>query len=268
MDYIIYFALSIGILVFIHEFGHFAAAKLSGMRAEVFAIGFGSRLFGYNKITGFTFGDLPKDLELGDLTDYRLCLLPLGGYVKISGMIDESLDKKMLNTEPKPYEFRSKGFWKKAFVITAGVGMNLLLAFVIFWGSNFFKGKPITETTTVGYIAANSLADSLGFNSGDRIISINSEDVKNWEQVRNEIYLSTIGEDLNILVERNGGAEKLFVDRNRIPDIETSGEFLPFTGRKPQISQVNENTPAQTAGILPNDIIMEINKLILAAQNR
>ena len=82
MDYIIYFALSIGILVFIHEFGHFAAAKLSGMRVEVFAIGFGRRLIGWNKKTGFTFGALPKDFEGEGNTDYRLSMLPLGGYVR------------------------------------------------------------------------------------------------------------------------------------------------------------------------------------------
>ncbi|MFO7448232.1 MAG: site-2 protease family protein, partial [Ignavibacteriaceae bacterium] len=92
MEYIIYFAITIGILVFVHEFGHFAAAKLTGMRADVFAIGFGKRLFGYNKITGFTFGDLPKDFDGEGNTDYRLCLLPLGGYVKIAGMVDESFD--------------------------------------------------------------------------------------------------------------------------------------------------------------------------------
>ena len=77
MEYIIYFAITIGILVFVHEFGHFAAAKLSGMRADVFAIGFGKRLLGYNKISGFTFGDLPKDFDGQGNTDYRICLLPL-----------------------------------------------------------------------------------------------------------------------------------------------------------------------------------------------
>ncbi|MCL4279650.1 MAG: site-2 protease family protein, partial [Ignavibacteriaceae bacterium] len=90
MDYIIYFAITIGILVFIHELGHFLAAKSCGMRADVFAIGFGKRLFGYNKKTGFTFGDLPKDFDGEGNTDYRLSLLPLGGYVKIAGMVDES----------------------------------------------------------------------------------------------------------------------------------------------------------------------------------
>ncbi len=148
MDYIIYFALSIGILVFIHEFGHFAAAKLCGMRVEVFAIGFGRRLIGWNKKTGFTFGALPKDFEGEGNTDYRLSMLPLGGYVKISGMVDESFDTKFADKQPQPYEFRSKPIWQKIFVITAGVVMNLMLAWAILWGGNFFQGKPKFTATS------------------------------------------------------------------------------------------------------------------------
>jgi regulator of sigma E protease len=91
MDYIIYFVITIAILVFIHELGHFLAAKACGMRADVFAIGFGQRLFGYNKINGFSWGNLPKDFDTQGNTDYRLSLVPLGGYVKIAGMVDESL---------------------------------------------------------------------------------------------------------------------------------------------------------------------------------
>lgn len=132
MDYIIYFAITIGILVFVHEFGHFAAAKLTGMRADIFAIGFGKRLFGWNKKSRFTFGELPKDFDGQGNTDYRLCLLPLGGYVKIAGMVDESFDTDFADKEPQPYEFRAKSTWKKLIVITAGVIMNLLLALIIF----------------------------------------------------------------------------------------------------------------------------------------
>jgi regulator of sigma E protease len=140
MEYIIYFAITIGILVFVHEFGHFAAAKLTGMRAEVFAIGFGKRLFGWNRLSGFSFGELPKDFDGQGNTDYRLCLLPLGGYVKISGMVDESFDTEFADKEPQPYEFRAKSTWRKIIVITAGVIMNLLLSLIIFW-CELFPGQ-------------------------------------------------------------------------------------------------------------------------------
>ncbi|MDP3832245.1 MAG: site-2 protease family protein, partial [Ignavibacteriaceae bacterium] len=147
MQEVIYFIITIGILVFVHEFGHFAAAKLSGMRVDAFAIGFGFRLLGYNKLTGFTFGELAKDFDGEGNTDYRLCLLPLGGYVKIAGMVDESMDTEFANKAPQPYEFRSKSTSKKVFVITAGVLMNLILSLLIFWGSNFFYGKSLTKST-------------------------------------------------------------------------------------------------------------------------
>ncbi|MCP5062748.1 MAG: RIP metalloprotease RseP, partial [Ignavibacteriae bacterium] len=103
----IYFIITIGILVFIHELGHFLAARMCNMRTDAFAIGFGKRLFGWNQITGFNFGDLEKDVDLKGHTDYKLCLLPLGGYVKIAGMVDESFDTEFASKEPEPFEFRA-----------------------------------------------------------------------------------------------------------------------------------------------------------------
>lgn len=259
MDYIIYFAITIGILVFIHELGHFLAAKACGMRADVFAIGFGKRLFGYNKKSRFSFGNLPKDFDGEGNTDYRLSLLPLGGYVKIAGMVDESFDTEFANKEPQPYEFRSKNFWQKTFVISAGVLMNLLLAIIIFWGANFFKGKPVTLTTTVGYIRSDSPADSIGFMKGDIIQSINGAVVSNWDDVRNEIYINTIGEDLNVKVLRNGTEENIFVPRKMIPDIEKRGEMIVPEGFKPYVAEVMKDSPAEKAGLLSGDIIIALN---------
>src|SRR5690606_20370944 len=132
LNSLFYFIIVIGILVFIHEWGHFIAARLTGMRAEVFSIGMGKRLFGWNRINGFTKGDLPKDWNGGNHTDYRVSLLPIGGYVKISGMVDEGMDNDLGETEPKEYEFRSKNALQKAFVLSAGVIMNFLLAVLIF----------------------------------------------------------------------------------------------------------------------------------------
>lgn len=263
MDYIIYFAITIGILVFIHEFGHFAAAKLSGMRADVFAIGFGKRLFGWNKKSGFSFGELPKDFDGEGHTDYRLSLLPLGGYVKIAGMVDESGDISFADKEPQPYEFRAKPVWAKIFVITAGVFMNLMLAWVIFWGANFFQGKPITPTTTLAYVEAESPAAKSGFTTGDKIISVNGKSVYNWEDLRAEIFINTLGENINVKVLRNGKEEKLFVSRKNIPDDESKGLFLIPAGVKPAIGEVVKNSPAEKAGIKTGDIFLSLNNTTL-----
>jgi len=259
MDYIIYFAITIGILVFIHEFGHFAAAKLSGMRADVFAIGFGKRLFGWNKKSGFSFGELPKDFDGEGHTDYRLSLLPLGGYVKIAGMVDESGDISFADKEPQPYEFRAKPVWAKIFVITAGVFMNLMLAWVIFWGANFFQGKPITPTTTLAFVEAGSPAAKSGFTTDDKILSVNNKAVTTWEDLRAEIFINTLGENINVKVLRDDKEEKLFVSRKNIPDDESKGLFLIPAGVKPAIGEVVKNSPAEKAGIKAGDILLSLN---------
>ena len=263
MDYIIYFAITIGILVFVHEFGHFIAAKLCGMRADVFAIGFGKRLFGWNRKNGFSFGDLPKDFDGEGHTDYRLSLLPLGGYVKIAGMVDESFDTEFADKEPQPYEFRAKPTWQKIIVITAGVVMNLILTIVVFWGINFLHGKEYTKTTTIGFVGQNSLADSLGFKAGDKIVTINGKSVHNWEQVASDIYINTIGQNLHVEISRGGQNVVLNVPRKKIPSPDNGNTFLIPSGVRPVIGEVLPKTPAQKAGIKSGDILLSLNNEIL-----
>ncbi|PJA99976.1 MAG: RIP metalloprotease RseP [Ignavibacteriales bacterium CG_4_9_14_3_um_filter_30_11] len=259
MDYVIYFVITIGILVFIHEFGHFIAAKAFKMRVDVFAIGFGKRLFGWNKLTGFTFGELAKDFDGLGNTDYRLSLLPLGGYVKIAGMVDESFDTKFASEEPKPYEFRARPTYQKIIVITAGVMMNLLLALMIFWGANFFNGKQITKTTTVGYVVPNSVADSLGFLPNDKIVSINGKQVDTWGDLRSQIFIYTAGVDLDIKVQRDSNLIDLKAPRARIPASEETDYFLIPFGIKPAVAMVLDKSPAEKAGLKENDVFLKLN---------
>lgn len=259
MDYIIYFVITIAILVFIHELGHFLAAKACGMRADVFAIGFGQRLFGYNKINGFTWGNLPKDFDTQGNTDYRLSLIPLGGYVKIAGMVDESFDTKFAGSEPQPYEFRAKPTWQKVFVISAGVLMNLLLAWVIFWGANFFQGKAFTNTTTVGHVEQGSLADSLGFIPGDKILAVNGNSVSNWEELHANLFIHTLGEDLRVEVERKDETKILNIPRSVLPADESQAMFLVAEGVRPMVGAVMEDSPALRSGFNAGDIILSVN---------
>ncbi len=216
---IFYFLIVIGVLVFIHEFGHFIAARLTGMRAEVFALGIGYRLFGYNKVNGFTFGKLSDEVELGDNTDYRICAFPIGGYVKVAGMIDESMDKEFLTKEPMPYEYRAKPVWKRMIVITAGVIMNFLLAFLIFYSLTLIKGKTITDTTKIGYISVTSPAKNSDLKAGDRIISINNHQVNSWDDVQAKLYFETLGEALTISVDRNGENKIISIPKEKVGDL-------------------------------------------------
>lgn len=259
MDYIIYFVITIGILVFVHEFGHFASAKLSKMRVDVFAIGFGKRIFGWNKLSGFSFGDLPKEWDGQGNTDYRLCILPLGGYVKIAGMVDESFDTKFANEEAKPYEFRAKSVLAKTFVITAGVMMNLTLAIIIFWGINFFQGKQIIKTTTIAYVETGSTADAAGFRTMDKILSINGKSVNDWEQVLENLMIKNSTTDAKVEVLREGQKFSLSVPRKTVNESIQKEPFIYPYPVLPVVRDVLKNSPAQEAGIKIGDYILFIN---------
>jgi regulator of sigma E protease len=259
MDYVIYFAITIGILVFIHEFGHFAAAKLSGMRADVFAIGFGKRLFGWNRKSGFSFGELPKDFDGEGHTDYRLSLLPLGGYVKIAGMVDESMDTSFIDKEPQPYEFRAKPLWAKVFVITAGVFMNLMLAWAIFWGTNFFQEREVINTTTIGIVPANSLADSLGFKSKDKILTINGSPVNDWKEVETVLYINTLGENRKVVVEREKNTIELTIPKSKIPEQAERYLIEPNGIGRPVIDSLLPDNAGINSGWLKADVLIGLN---------
>ena len=263
MDYIIYFIITIGILVFVHEFGHFAAAKISKMRVDIFAIGFGKRLFGWNKLTGFTFGDLPKDFDGQGNTDYRLCLLPLGGYVKIAGMVDESFDAKFAETEPKPYEFRSKGTLSNLFVITAGVMMNLTLTLMIFWGINFFQGKQVLKTTTINKIEAGSDAAKAGFQSYDKILSVNGEKADNWQETIEKLFVQNSTSDVNVKVLRDGKEKTLTIARHLVSQNTKKGFFIQPCPSKPFVVEVMKDSPAEASGLKAGDIFLSINGINL-----
>lgn len=262
MSEVLYFILTIGILVFIHEFGHFAAAKLSKMRVDAFAIGFGYRLFGWNKLSGFSFGELPKDFDCQGNTDYRLCLLPLGGYVKIAGMVDESVDVSFADKEPQPYEFRAKSTPKKVFVISAGVLMNLLLAILIFWGSEYSHGKKSFKTTTIGYVQTQA-ARNAGFQAHDKVLSINGKNISDLEDLRAEIFVNTLGKDLAVTVERDGKSVNLQLPRKSIPPADSSMSFFYFEGFKTIIDTILQNSPAAAAGLQKQDTLLAINDIPL-----
>lgn len=256
---IFYFLIVIGILVFVHEFGHFAAARLMGMRAEVFALGIGYRLFGWNKKTGFTFGKMKENVELGDHTDYRICAFPIGGYVKVAGMVDESMDKNFIDEPAKPWEFRSKPVWKRMVVITAGVIMNILLAFFIFYALTLIKGKNLTETTTVGYVSMNTPAYSAGIRPGDKILSINNNPVHYWEDVTSSVYIDNLGETLTLAINRNGKDTVIRITKEQLGDLTEKNIGLFPEKVMPLVNMVVAGKPAELAGLGVNDIITEFN---------
>ncbi len=177
------FIFVLGILVFIHELGHFLAAKWAGIRVERFSLGFPPRMFGK---------------QIGD-TDYCISWIPLGGYVKMAGMIDESFDEQI---EGRDDEFASKPIWKRAIVIGAGPAMNIMLAVMLFTGLLFFYGIA-TRLPIVKSVAENSPAARINLKPGDRIVRINAQEVAT-EQEMTSIIQANANKPLSIYWEREG----------------------------------------------------------------
>lgn len=238
--------LSLSILVIFHEFGHFLVAKIFKTRVEKFYLFFNP----WFSIFKFKIGE----------TEYGLGWLPLGGYVKISGMIDESMDKEQMKSEPKPWEFRSKPAWQRLIIMLGGVIVNVILAMVIYifllftWGDQYL---PTKEANKYG-ITVDSVAMEMGLKNGDKIVSVDNHKVENFLKIPATIILeeaSTIQVirdekpyDVNI---PEGFLEKLVAHKN--PDFI----FVRFPF---EISKFVKDSPAEKAGLKIGDKIIGFNE--------
>lgn len=263
MTPLIAFLIVIGILVFVHELGHFLTAKWTGMRADVFAIGMGPRMMGWNRVNGFSFGKLSPDIELGEYTDYRICYLPIGGYVKILGMVDESMDTEFVNRAPAPYEFRSKNAAQKALVLIAGVVMNLLLAIALFASLHAVLGKSEMLTTTVGYVEPGSLGAELAIEGGDRIVAVDGKQVTTWDAIVEELGIEGARADRTLEIRRNGQVITRTVHSADIVHAIANGEGLGIypTNIAVTIGSVISYGPADRAGIKQADRLLAIDSM-------
>lgn len=243
---ILYFLITIVILVFVHEFGHFAAAKLCKMKVDKFYLFFD---FFNLRIFKFVKGD----------TEYGLGIFPLGGYVKVAGMIDESMDKDFVNQPPQPWEFRSKPVWQRMFVITAGVIMNTLLAFAIFYTINLVEGKQKMETNTVGYVTPNSVAVKYGIQPGSQIIAVNGNPINYWDDVRGYVFIEAMGEDVSLRVKTNGTEKDIFIPKSDLKELNERSFGIFPAQMEPMIQQVAETGPAKNLGLQKGDVITEAN---------
>jgi regulator of sigma E protease len=241
MTYVIYFIITIGILVLVHEFGHFIAAKSFGMKVDTFSIGFPPRAFGK---------------KIGD-TDYCISWIPIGGYVKIAGMVDESFDTDFLNKPPQPNEFRSKPMYQRIIVVSAGVIMNFLLAFAIFYGINLANGRVYHVTTTIGFVDTSSVAGKLGFKSGDSLISMNSKPLKSWEDIQRDLDIDNVGAPLSVAFRRDGQLDTIVVPKGAVKPDEQFGIYPSYV--RPVIAGVDPSKPASKAGLKPGDVILSID---------
>jgi regulator of sigma E protease len=272
IEAILAFIVLVGILVFVHEMGHFLAARWTGMRADVFAIGMGPRLFGWNRKTGFSFGKLPEDLQLEGQTDYRISAFPIGGYVKILGMVDESMDTDFAARPPEPWEFRSKGTLAKVFVISAGVIMNLILAIILFSALNFFQGKELQSTTVVGPLPANGPALKAGLREGDKILAVNGAPVKYFDDIREKVFIdATDRKDIALKVERAGAPLDIVIPATDIPvgSQGPAGPIIPNAEKTVvEVKGVVEGAPADKAGFRPGDLVVSTDGVAIVSMEQ
>lgn len=207
MLYILATIILLGILVFVHELGHFLAAKAVGIRVESFSIGFPPHIFKWKK---------------GD-TQYSLGAIPFGGYVRMSGMIDESMDSSFEAVPPQPYEYRAKKTWQKVFVTIAGILMNLLLAILVFSIISGIQGiaKPSNEAI-LDQVIAEAPAGEAGLQKGDKILSIDGTSINSWDEMAeiirstrdNEVQLTYLRESIENTVSITPQLQKIILDGN------------------------------------------------------
>lgn len=240
LSMIFYTGVTLGVLVFVHELGHFLAAKFSGMRVDRFSIGFPPRAFGK---------------KIGD-TDYCISWIPLGGYVKIAGMVDESMDTEFVNNEPQHWEFRAKPMWKRMLVISAGVIMNLLLAVVIFWSLHYLRGKDTMESTEIGYVAEGSAAEKAGLLTGDRVLSVNGTTVTHWEEFQNLVYIENLGNDISMAVDRSGERKTISIRADEMPGVSEGLLGITVGQLVSTINAVESGMPAADMGLKAGDTLI------------
>lgn len=237
------FAAALLILVFVHELGHFLAAKFFNMRVDKFSIGFPP------KIVGFKAGE----------TEYSIGATPLGGYVKIAGMVDESMDTDFAQNEPQPWEYRSKPVWQRMVVITAGVIFNMILAVLIYFGMALSYGDTVIKADSVPglYIEESSYAYEMGFRTNDRILGVNGELVSDFSDLFSPAAMTA--SRLMYQVERNGEILDITAPTDFLDRIGEEG-FIDISQTIPSwIGGVADGTPAFEAGLQSGDKVIAMN---------
>jgi regulator of sigma E protease len=237
--------LGLSILVGLHELGHLLTAKMFGMRVEKFSIGFPP------KIAGFQWGE----------TEYSIGAIPLGGFVKISGMIDESMDSNQMSAEPQPWEFRSKPAWQRLIVMLGGVIVNVITGIIIFVflvyqnGETYFSRDQVIENG----IVAHEIGQSIGFQTGDKIIDINGEVYTSINDLSSGSAL--LSENGFYTIERAGKQMQIDIPRGFINSFNSQEALNSFVDiRYPfQLSVIDEGGAAAKAGIALEDRILAVN---------
>ena len=237
------FLLSLSLLIILHELGHFIPAKAFKTRVEKFYLFFDIKYSLFKK-------------KIGE-TVYGIGWLPLGGYVKIAGMIDESMDKEQMAKPPQPWEFRTKPAWQRLIIMLGGVFVNFVLALIIYILMSFAYGDSDIATNSIkdGYWISNPLLTQLGFQTGDDIVAINNIEVENYSDLKKYIV-----EADSYTLKRNGEEQTITLPEDFLGQLTTSNDRSLFELRIPfMVGQVTDSSLNKNAGLKQGDIITTIN---------
>lgn len=235
--------LALSLLVLVHEFGHYFFARLFKIKVEKFYLFFdaGFALFKWK----------PKKSD----TEYGIGWLPLGGYCKIAGMIDESMDKDQIKAEPQPWEFRSHPAWQRFFVLFGGVFFNVILAIVLYaclmgvWGEQYIKNSDVNTG-----IATNSLGQEIGFRNADKIISFDGKPVEKFDELRLQLIQEQAKQ---ATVERDGKSVDVSIDPVYMPAILESADLFDY-GIPFVVKEVPDTSINASAGLMEGDRILAL----------
>lgn len=236
--------LALSLLVLVHEFGHYFFARLFKIKVEKFYLFFdaGFALFRWK----------PKKSD----TEYGIGWLPLGGYCKIAGMIDESMDKEQMKSEPQPWEFRSHPAWQRFFVLFGGVFFNVILAIVIYsammgvWGEQYIRNTDVTTG-----ISTNSLGKEIGFRNADKIISFDGKPIEKFDELRLQLIQDQAKQ---ASVERSGKNVEVDIDPVYMPAILESADLFDY-GIPFVVGEVPDTSINASANLMEGDKILSMN---------
>ena len=237
------FLLSLSLLIVLHELGHFIPAKLFKTRVEKFYLFFDVKYSLFKK-------------KIGD-TVYGIGWLPLGGYVKISGMIDESMDTEQMSQEPQPWEFRSKPSWQRLIIMLGGVTVNFILAAVIYIFMAFSYGDSDVDIQSItdGYWISNPLFTELGFRTGDNITAINEHEIVKFSDLRKHLLEAQL-----VSFERDGKPMTIEFPEDFLGQLSSSNNRTFFELRQPFIvGKVLETSPNSNQDLQQGDLLTSLD---------
>jgi regulator of sigma E protease len=248
----------LGIMIVVHEFGHFAAAKFFNVRVEVFAIGFGKRLFGVNA-GKFTFGDVTPEIQdrsQRGITDYRVSALPLGGYVKMAG------ENPMEARTGDAGEFMSHPRWQRLVIAFAGPFMNIVLAIALLTAVfmvHYEHPVYLDQAAVIGYVGENTPAERAGVQAGDKITRIDGINNPTWEDVLNHTVISP-NQPLSLELQRGNDQ----ISKSVTPDPVGQDEIGAagwYPDQPNTITEIEQDMPAYKAGLRMGDMIISVDKI-------